>query len=201
MEGTARREAPLALLWGALVILGWALLSILFAPGDAHAAEGDDRPGLLSAVTDTVRAGTDVIGDTVEAVTAPVSQVTDAVLTKTTAAVEPVATPVVQAASKPVEKTVRETPIADVVEPLTELVTSTPVVGDALTELGVDRLLDRTAGAVDDVVGTVVTGTESVIDVVAPVAPAPVIDPDTAAPSAPDAAPSRLRRRSAIPHR
>jgi len=153
--GTSRRGAPSALLWGALVVLGWALLSILGSSGGAQADDGPrDDTGLLSSVGETVSGGADAVGDAVETATAPVAEVTDAVLTKTTDAAEPVADPAaVQTVSKPVEKAV-------------QTVTDAPVVGKPATEVVqvVTSVVKQAAAPVVDTVRET-----SVSDVVRPV--------------------------------
>lgn len=183
------RRTPAVILWGALAVLAWALFAALFSGGQAHADEGDDpKPltgltnlvsGVVSKVVDPVAEST---ADTVTQVTAPVVDTAKKVVEKTadTVATVPVvgkpaadavdavdaARKTVTAVTNTVTTVATNAPVSSIVRPVTEVVRKVPVVGDALDELGAVELLDTSADAVDDVVGTV---TPVVEDTVTPV--------------------------------
>ncbi|MFK3677418.1 hypothetical protein ACI2IP_06785 [Microbacterium sp. NPDC090218] len=166
-----RRGIPAAVLWGAVGVLAWATLTVLLGGGSAHADDQDEGPldGLTSLVGDTVSAVTapvtpvvtNVVAPVVTKVVAPVQQSVPAVVETVTQTVA--ATPVVGPATAPVVHAVTET-AQEVVAPVTAALANSPV--SQLT----DPVLDAVAGipvvgglvtdlgvitAVDDVVGVV----------------------------------------------
>ncbi|WP_309127119.1 hypothetical protein [Microbacterium sp.] len=202
--GTFRLQAPGALLWGALIVLGWAALSSLLGADTAHAAEDDEPSGLTSVISGPVKVVTATVSDVVDAAAQPVAEVTAGAVGEVLA---PVAAPVVKGAEKavdavmatpvvgsPTKNAVSETrdiatstvqpvvavvtndPVTRVLQPVTDAIAAVPVVGGALDELGVLDLVDRTAGTVDDILDA----TDPVLTVTVPdvvdggVAPAPM---------------------------
>lgn len=191
--GISRRRAPWALLWGALVILGWAVLSSLLGGGTAHAADApDDAPSsLLSKLSSQVKATTTAVSDLIDDAVQPVAdKATDAVQTvaeTVTSPVEkavavvpaPVRAPVTEAvtasrevvttAVEPVVAVVRDAPVARVLKPVTDAVAELPVVGEVIDSLGVPEFIERTGDTVDDVLDIA----DPVVAVVLP----PAVDP------------------------
>lgn len=184
--GTSRLLAPSALLWGALVVLGWAALSAFFGGAAAHAA--DDSPAepstITSVLTAQVKAATNAVSDTLDAVAQPLTEVATETIDDV---VVPLSDPVVRAVSKatdgvgaapevgapaqetassvqevtssvlePVITAVRDEPLTHAIQHVVDAVAALPLAGPALDDLGVLDLVQRTAGTVDDVVA--VTG-------------------------------------------
>lgn len=166
-----RRGVPAVVLWSGIGVLAWATLTVLLGGGSAHADEQEDGPldGLTSLVGDTLSAVTTPVTPIVTQVVAPVvTQVVAPVQQAVPAVVEAVTQPIVEApvvgpVAAPVVHTVTETAAA-VVEPVTDVLANGPV--SQLT----DPLLDAVSGipvvgglvddlgvisAVDDVVGVV----------------------------------------------
>jgi hypothetical protein len=156
------------LLAGIGAAFAWVLISFAFglAASQAHAAED---PGLLGAVTSTVDDSTfvtDVVAHTAAAVVptvepvvqtvAPVVQ-TVAPVVQTIAPVVPVAPviEVVEAAVAPVLTTVADVTdsaaVAPIVDSTVAIVGSVPVVGDLVTELGVDSTAPSLGSSIDGV--------------------------------------------------
>lgn len=205
---STRLTTPWALLWGALIVMAWALISSLLGSDSAHAADdvNDEPAGLTSLVTDQVKATTAAAGDAVVAAVKPVAttaaEVIDevvapaaqAVVEQTDRAVDAVvATPVVTA---PVERgvstvrqtvtvvtesviaTVKDGPLAHVLRPVTDVVAGVPIAGGALEDLGVLDLVDRTVEVIDDALGGAVDGPAVIVP--------PIVDPLDPAPMQPD---------------
>lgn len=166
-----RRGVPAAVFWGGIGVLAWATLTVFLGGGSAHADEPEDGPldGLTSLVGDTVSAVTAPVTPIVTQVVAPVvTQVVAPVQQAVPAVVEAVTRPIVEApvvgpVATPVVHAVTETAAA-VVEPVTDVLSNAPV--SQLT----DPILDAVSGipvvgglvddlgvisAVDDVVGVV----------------------------------------------
>ncbi|MBY6061774.1 hypothetical protein [Microbacterium esteraromaticum] len=208
----SRRRVPAVILWGGLVVLAWAALTVLVGGGDAHADDDDSTPlsGLSSLVTTTV---TEVVDPVVEKAAEAVTTVTEPVLESTQQVVEKAARTVasvpvvgstasdalgtvsqtVSSATDAVTDVVSDAPVSSVVRPVTDTVREVPVVGEVLDELGATDLLDDSAGAVDGVVDNlapVVDGTVppvvDALDPQRPTAPTPDVGEPTL-PTGPDA--------------
>jgi hypothetical protein len=202
-----RRGVPAVALWGGLGALAWAALTVLTGGGSAHADEQHDSP-LLDGVTSLVSNTVSTVGDTVTAVTAPltpvVTQVVAPVVTQVVAPVQQAApvvvetgtstvaeVPVVGPATAPVVAAVTDTAQA-VVEPVTDLLQDAPVsqivqpIQDAVATLPIVGSLLQDLGVItllDNVVGIVDDTTSLVGGVVDQTVP-PVLealDPTTPA--------------------
>jgi hypothetical protein len=176
---TLGRLLLLALLAG----IAWCALSLFASTSSASAAEGDESgSGLLGAVTQTVSGAGAVVTGVVDAADPVVTTVVETVVTPVAAPVPaPVAQPVgaaVEAVAATVDTTVAavdtvavgavETAtaaVADVAdaglvshiaEPVVDLATSVPVVGDVIVATGLDTAVTDTASGLDDAVGAVV---------------------------------------------
>lgn len=208
----SRRRVPAVILWGGLVVLAWAALTVLVGGGDAHADDDDSTPlaGLSSLVTTTV---TEVVDPVVEKAAEAVTTVTEPVVESTQQVVEKAAKTVasvpvvgstasdalgtvsqtVSSATDAVTDVVSDAPVSSVVRPVTDTVREVPVVGEVLDELGATDLLDDSAGALDGVVDNlapVVDGTVppvvDALDPQHPTAPTPDVGEPTL-PTGPDA--------------
>ncbi|MDE0546333.1 hypothetical protein [Microbacterium sp. C7(2022)] len=205
-------------------------LTLGLGSADARAADGsDDERSVLGAVTGLVEKTTSTVTTTVKSVTttvtdvvdevvekapepvkAPVQKVTEPVKQVVQKATEPVAEVVdkgvVEKVAKPVVAVVETVtkPVAKVVEKVTEPVVETvkevPIVGDIVTDLGVDKVVSELddvvaelPGAVTDVTQTVdrtlvdTVGTvETTVDGVLPTGPSvPSTGPDGVLPTLP----------------
>ncbi len=152
------------------------------------------RPVVTEVVTPVVTevvapVVTDVVAPVVEHVAAPVQQAAPPVaeaVTEAAAAVPivgDVATPVVetvaetvQDATGPVGELLQQAPAAQVTAPVRDALSSLPIIGALLDQLGIAALLDEVTGVVDDT-AEIIGG---VVDTVIP----PIIDPLT--PDSPD---------------
>ncbi|QMU96725.1 hypothetical protein FVO59_05455 [Microbacterium esteraromaticum] len=182
LETTGRR-IPAVYLWGAFLVLAWALLTA-FTGGDE--ARADDEPaaplsGLTSLVGDTIG---DVVTpvvqtttSTVEQAAAPVVQTVEKVVAKTTGSVAQVpivGAPVAQTVSQAggtvsaVTETVGEiassSPVSAIVTPVTDAVGDVPVIGAVLEGLGATDLVDEVATGVDGVLAVVPPVVDSTVD-------------------------------------
>ncbi|MBN7794061.1 hypothetical protein [Microbacterium esteraromaticum] len=208
----SRRRVPAVILWGGLVVLAWAALTVLVGSGDAHADDDDSTPlsGLSSLVTGAVTEVVDPVvekaAEAVVAVTDPVVESAQQVVTKTakTVASVPVVGSTASDALGTVSQTVSSTtdavtdvvsdaPVSSVLRPITDTVREVPVVGEVLDDLGATDLLDDSAGAVDGVVdklAPVVNGTVppvvDALDPQHPTGPTPDVG-EPALPTGPDA--------------
>ncbi|WP_423494421.1 hypothetical protein IM711_01285 [Microbacterium esteraromaticum] len=208
----SRSRVPAVILWGGLVVLAWAALTVLVGGGDAHADDDDSTPlsGLSSLVTGAVTEVVDPVvakaAEAVVAVTEPVVESAQQVVTKTakTVASVPVVGSTASDALGTVGQTVSSTtdavtdvvsdaPVSSVVRPVTDTVREVPVVGEVLDGLGATDLLDDSAGAVDGVVDNlapVVDGTVppvvDALDPQHPTGPTPDVG-EPALPTGPDA--------------
>ncbi|WP_313357480.1 hypothetical protein [Microbacterium sp.] len=186
VETTGGRRSAVYL-WGALFVLAWALLSAVFAGGEARADDEAPTPlsGLTSLVGDTLGGGVAPVAKaattTVEHVAAPVVPVVEQVVAKTTTTVASV--PVVGAptahviaqtgetvsnVTQTVEDVAASTPVSSIVTPVTDAVSGVPVLGTVLDGLGATDLVDELA-----------TGVDEVLDIVPPVIDStvtPVVD-------------------------
>ncbi|MCK2034953.1 hypothetical protein KZC51_02280 [Microbacterium sp. SSW1-49] len=176
-----RRGVPAGVIWGGLGVLLWSAFTI-FTGGAAHADEGDDGllDGLTSVVDQTVTSiaepvvtqvvapvVTQVVAPVVKTAVAPVQQVApEAVktVTETVAAVPavgPAAAPVVktvadtaQAVTTPVTDLLTDSPVAQITDPILDVVAGLPVIGDlGVTEIGRDvvSVVDDAAGLIGGV--------------------------------------------------
>ncbi|MEJ1089699.1 hypothetical protein WDU99_15395 [Microbacterium sp. Mu-80] len=199
--GASRGRIPAVLLWGALTVLVWAAFTALVGGGDARADDDEDKPlsgvssllsGVVSEVADPVVEG---VVDVVTETTAPVVDAAENVVEKTTKTVSEVpvvgksASDALSATTQGVSKVTEavsdvaaESPVSSVVEPVTDAVRDVPVVGTVLDDLGATDLLGDSAGAVDDVVGTL---TPIVDETVPPIVDA--LDPQHPGADTPDA--------------
>lgn len=182
LETTGRR-IPAVYLWGAFVVLAWALLTAFTGGDDARA---DDEPaaplsGLTSLVGDTIG---DVVTpvvqtttSTVEQAAAPVVQTVEKVVAKTTGSVAQVpivGAPVTQtvsqagdtvsAVTETVGEVVSSSPVSAIVTPVTDAVGDVPVIGAVLEGLGATDLVDEVATGVDGVLAVVPPVVDSTVD-------------------------------------
>lgn len=168
----ARRSA--VYLWGALFVLAWAMLSAVFAGGEARADDETPAPlsGLTSLVGDTLGGVVAPVAKaattTVEHVAAPVVSTVEQVAAKTTttvASVPVVGAPTAQVIAKTgetvsnvtqtVEDVVASAPVSAIVTPVTDAVSGVPVLGTLVDGLGATGLVDELATGVDDVLDIV----------------------------------------------
>ncbi|TXK18851.1 hypothetical protein [Homoserinibacter sp. GY 40078] len=138
-----RRRGWRAAIVGAAIPVGVGLL-VLFAPGAAHADDGD---GLVGGLLDKT---TSVVSKTVDTVVEPISNVPDV--------------PVVGKVVDPVVTKIVDPVVTEVVDPVVDTVDETvgatvgtvPIVGDLLGDHPVGDIVDPVIGTVDEVVDTVV---------------------------------------------
>lgn len=182
VETTGVRRSAVYL-WGALFVLAWALLSAVFAGGDARADDDSSAPlsGLTSLVGDTLG---DVVTpvakaatSTVEHVAAPVVSTVEKAVEKTTttvASVPVVGAPAAQVIEKTgdtvsnvtqtVEDVAASAPVSAIVTPVTDAVSSVPVVGAVVDGLGATGLVDEVATGLDGVLESVPPVIGSTVD-------------------------------------
>lgn len=179
--------ARLALI-GVGVAFAGALVCLLLGLGgaSAHADDGEE-PGLLGAVTGLVDEATSLVGSTVTEVA---STATDAVSAVVAVAPAPVRQPVqdvvqtagevVTAVAEPVREAAPEGIVTTVTQPVLNIVTEVPLVGEVVTTLGVDDAVGELGSSVDGLLDTTL---EAVTDTTAAIgAPETVITtPDPAA--------------------
>ncbi|MHC9044326.1 hypothetical protein ACYX8G_07090 [Microbacterium saperdae] len=177
-----RRGVPAGVIWGGLGVLLWSAFAI-FTGGSAHADESDEGPldGITSLVGQTVSSVatpvvtqvvapvvTQVVAPVVQTVVAPVQQAAPAVVqtvTQTVAAVPvvgPAAAPVVevvadttQAVTAPVTDLLTDSPVAQITDPILDVVTGLPVVGGLVDDLGVTEVVRDVVSVVDDTTGLI----------------------------------------------
>lgn len=164
-------------LWGAFLVLAWALLSAVLSGSEARADDETPAPlsGLTSLVGDTLGGVVAPVAkaatSTVEQVAAPVTSTVQQVVEKTTttvASVPVVGAPAAQViaqtgdtvstVTKTVEDVAASAPVSAIVTPVTDAVGSVPVVGSVVDGLGATDLVDEVA-----------TGVDSVLEIVPPV--------------------------------
>lgn len=145
--------------------LGWMILSSATGWGASasHAADDDDRPGLLGSVTGLVESTVDVLPE-------PLEEVVEIVVDKPVAAVTTTVEKTVGTAADVVTKTTKKVaeakPVTTVTKTVTTAVSKTPIVGAVVDELGADDILDHVSGAVDDVVSDAGRTVDTVVDFV-----------------------------------
>lgn len=171
---TTEARRSVVYLWGALFVLAWALLSALFAGGEARADDETPAPlsGLTSLVGDTLGGVVAPVAKatttTVEHVAAPVVSTVEQVAAKTTttvASVPVVGAPTAQVIAKTGETVsnvtqavgdvVASAPVSAIVTPVTDAVSGVPVLGTLVDGLGATDLVDELATGVDDVLDIV----------------------------------------------
>ncbi len=189
------RTVRLALI-GLVTAFAWILISLVLglSGGHAQAAENDDEPGLLGAVTSLLDTTTTALTDTVSTVGGSVSEVVGSVVAVTPAPVQQPVTEtvntvgsVVTAVTAPTAATlgggvvtaVVEPVVTEVVQPTTELVSGIPTVGDLVVSLRLDRALLAVGTTLDSTLGATL---DTVVAITAPV----VVSP--AGPDSPSAA-------------
>lgn len=196
----SHRRIPVGVLWGAFIVLGWAVWSILTGGGAAHAHEKPNDPvdAVTSLVNNTVTAVTAPVAPVVAEVTTPVVQHVVAPAAKAVAPVvapvvaavqqAPVAGPVASAVPPVAEQavavvtdTLQDQPVAGAVDPVLDAAAELPVVGALVDDLR--PALDATTGSLDDTLGVVAGAAD---DAVSPVVGA--LDPTTGNPSNPPSA-------------
>lgn len=196
-----RRSIPAAVIWGALLVLAWAALTILTGGAPAHADEHEDGPldGLTSLVKGTVAAVTAPLPAAAADIVEPVRDVAASVVNSAAESTDeiPVAGPVVapvvhevassvQAVAAPITEVLQNAPVAQVVDPIVDVVADAPVIGHFVVDIGGAEVIRDVVGIVDGaagVVGDVAEGTvPPLVDAVDPLTP---VSPETAVPSPP----------------
>ncbi|PKI91450.1 hypothetical protein CW368_05815 [Actinomycetales bacterium SN12] len=182
VETTGVRRSAVYL-WGALFVLAWALLSAVLGAGEARADDEPPAPlsGITSLVGDTlggvVTPVAKTVTSTVEQVASPVVSTVEKAVTKTTttvASVPVVGAPAAQvvekvgdtvsSATQTVEDVVASAPVSAIVTPVTDAVSSVPVVGSIVDGLGATDLVNEVATGVDKVLDVVPPVIESTVD-------------------------------------
>lgn len=207
---TARRRLSAGVLWGGFGVLAWAAFTLFAGGSTAHADEQNDSAlgELLSGVTQTVTTPvssvvTEVVSPVVTSVVAPVQQVAPAatavvsqvvqhvpVVGPAAASVVQTATDTVESITTPVTDLLQNDPLNQIADPVLDVVSDVPIVGDVVEDLGLPGVVDDTLGLADDVidvvggvVGDTVPPVLGGLDPSTPAGPGSPVPPPTPAPA------------------
>lgn len=171
VETTGSRTSAVYL-WGALLVLAWAVLTALVGGGEAHA--DDESGGILTPVVKTTTAA---VKESTETVAGTVAQTAESAL-KT---------------AEGGERVTSWHPIDAIVTPVTDAVREVPIVGAALDELGATDVVEKTPTGLDQVREMLAPVVDRAVDPVIDSLVDPAIDglqpgiPDAVLPLIPDA--------------